>query len=192
MRRQTEILEAAAPGRAKKLDPARLPLNFNSPDAAADGGQRSITLDADRIVMARRISDVAMKINLPLTAYRGVAIRILPGVAEDQDRIAVVLSHTDPGLEVALFEAEDDSEVIAEWRKWGSTLGLPLLMEALDGRSVVAETRLGDVTVSRPRPRRARSFLKNRRPRFLTRRRAGKPALVPFVHYGEREIIAPE
>ncbi len=192
MRRQTEIRGAAAPVRAKKLDPARLPLNFNSPDSAADGGQRAVTLDTDRIVMARRISDVAMKINLPLTAYRGVAIRIVPGAAEDQDRIAVVLSHTDPGLEVSLFEAADDSEVIAEWRKWGATLGLPLVMEGLDGRSIVAESRLGDVAVSRPRPRRARSFLKSRRPRFLTRRRTGTPSLVPFVHFGEREIIAPE
>lgn len=192
MRRQTEILGAVAPVRAKKLDPARLPLNFISPDEAADGGRRAVTLDADRIVMARRISDVAMKINLPLTAYRGVAIRVVPGANEEQDSFAVVLSHADPGLEVPLFEATDDSEVIAEWRKWGSTLGLPLVMEGLDGRSVVAETRLGDVAVSRPRPRRARSFLKNRRPRFLMRRRTGKPSLVPFVHYGEREIIAPE
>jgi hypothetical protein len=192
VRRQTEILGAAAPVRAKKLDPARLPLNFTSPDDAADGGERAVTLDADRIVMARRISDVAMKINLPLTAYRGVAIRVLPGASEEHDSFAVVLSHTDPGLEVTLFEAQDDSEIIAEWRKWAATLGLPLVMEGLDGRSVVAATRLGDVEISRPRPRRARSFLKNRRPRFLTRRRAGTPSLVPFVHYGEREIIAQE
>jgi len=189
VRRHTEILETAAPVRAQKLDPARLPLNFKSPDAFADGGARTVTLDADRIVMARRISDVAMKINLPLTAYRGVAIRLLPD-AEGQEHIAVVLSHTDPGLEVALYEADDDSEVIAEWRKWGSTLGLPLLMEGVDGHMIAAEEKLGEVEVSRPRPRRARSFLKSRRPRFLTRRRAGKPSLVPFVHFDEREIIA--
>ena len=189
MRRQTEILEAAAPVRAQKLDPARLPLNFSSPDATADGGERTVTLAVDRIVMARRISDVAMKINLPLAAYRGVAIRVIP-ISEEQERIAVVLSHTDPGLEVTLFEAADDSEVIAEWRKWGSTLALPLVMEDAEGRAIVAGDRLGEVEVARPRPRRARSFLKNRRPRFLQRRRHGQLSLVPFVHRDEREIIA--
>lgn len=192
MRRQTELLEAAAPVRVQKLDPARLPLHFNSPDSAADGGARSVTIEPDRVVMARRISDVAMKIQLPLAAYRGVAIRLVPGGSEEEDRFAVVLSHTDRGLEVPLYEAADDCDVIAEWRRWAAMLGLPLLMEGLDGRLVVEEQKIGEVEVARPRPRRARSFLKTRRPRFLQRRRAARLPLVPFVHYGEREIIAAE
>ena len=100
--------------------------------------------------MARRISDVAMKIALPLTAYRGVAIRIVPGMTEDEDRVAVVLSHADAALEVPLYEADDDENVIAEWRLWASTLGLPLLMEGMDGHTVAAENRLGEIEVDRP------------------------------------------
>ncbi len=190
MRRQTEFLEAAAPVRVHKPDPARLPLQFTGPDAAADGGARAITLEPDRVVMARRISDVAMRINLPLSDYRGVAIRLAPGGTEDEDRFTVILSHRNRGLEVPLYEADDDLDVIAEWRRWGATLGLPLLMEGLDGRLVVEEEKIGEVEVARPRPRRIRSYLKSRRPRFLQRRRGGKLPLVPFVHRDEREIIA--
>ncbi len=192
MRRQTEILEATMSFRGLKLDPARLPLCFNSPDASADGGERAVTLEADRVVMARRISDVAMKIALPVTAYRGVAIRIVPGMTEAEDRVAVVLSHADSALEVPLYEADDDENVIAEWRLWASTLGLPLLMEGVDGQTVAAENRLGEIEVDRPRPRRRHSLLSGRRPRFLTRRRTGKLPLVPFVHRDEREIIPVE
>jgi len=192
VRRQTEILEAAARVRSKRLDPTQLPLSFKNHDASADGGERAVTLETDRVVLARRISDVAMRINLPLTAYRGVAIRLLQGETEFEDRVSVVLSHADTGLEVILFEADDDTDVIAEWRKWGSTLGLPLLMEGMDGNTVCAETKLGDVQVGRPRPRRRHSLLSGRRPRFLGRRRTAKLPLVPFVHRDEREIIARE
>lgn len=149
-------------------------------------------LDTDRVVMARRLGAVAMKIALPLSAYRGVALRLIPGMTEEEDRIAIVLSHADSGFEVPLYEAEDDSDVIAEWRLWGNVLGLPLLMEGLDGRTVAAENRLGEIVVEPPRPRRRRSFLSARRPRFLTRRRTGRLPLVPFVHRDEREIIAGE
>jgi hypothetical protein len=192
VRRQTEILEATISGRAPKLDPAHLPLCFISPDASADGGERAVTLDIDRVVMARRISDVAMKIALPLSSYRGVAIRLVPGMTEDEDRVAVVLSHVDAALEVPLYAADDDENVIAEWRLWASTLGLPLLMEGMDGHTVAAENRLGEIEVDRPRARRRHSLLSGRRPRFLTRRRTGKLPLVPFVHRDEREIISGE
>jgi hypothetical protein len=188
VRRQNEILEATAPDRVVKLDSARVPVQFMSPDAA-DLAARAPE-EADRLLAARRIGAAAEKIVLPLADYRGVAIRIVPGATEAEDRVAVVLSHAAPAQEVLLFEAGDDENVIAEWRLWGTTLGLPLLMEGLDGRTVAAETRLGEVDVARPRPRRRHSYLSGRRPRFLTRRRTGKLPLVPFVHHDEREIIA--
>lgn len=190
MRRQTEILEDVVPVRVQKLDPARLSLSFGNPVESAGSDERSV--EAERVALARRIGDAAAKIALPLNAYRGVAIRVVPGMTEEEDRVAIVLSHADATLEVPLYEADDDSDVIAEWRLWGSTLGLPLLMEGFDGRTVAAETKLGEVGVDRPRPRRRYALLAGRRPRFLTRRRTGKPSLVPFVHFGEREIIAPE
>lgn len=190
MRRQKEILEASAPDRIVKFDPARLFLHFNTPEAAnlADRAPE----EANRLEAARRLGAVAEKIVLPLDDYRGVAIRIVPGATEDEDRVAVVLSHSSAAQELVLYEADDDENVIAEWRLWASALGLPLLMEGLDGRTIAADDRLGDVEVSRPRPRRRHALLAGRRPRFLTRRRTGKLPLVPFVHRDEREIIASE
>jgi hypothetical protein len=190
VRRQKEFLETGAPGRVVKSDPARLPFLFNASDAA-HLAERAPE-EADRLEAALRLGAVAEKIVLPLDDYRGVAIRIVPGASEEEDRVAVVLSHSSTAQELVLYEADDDQNVIAEWRLWGATLGLPLLMEGLDGRTVAAEERLGDIEVSRPRPRRRHALLSGRRPRFLTRRRTGKLPLVPFVHQGEREIIASE
>jgi hypothetical protein len=173
------------------LDSARHSVQFSSAEAA-DLAAR-VPNEADRLLAAtRRLGQAAARIILPLADYRGVAIRIVPGASEDEDRVAVVLSHAAPAQEVLLFEADDDENVIAEWRLWATMLGLPLLMEGLDGRTVAAETRLGEVDVARPRPRRRHSYLSARRPRFLSRRRASKMPLVPFVHHDEREIIASE
>lgn len=192
MRHQTELLEVMPAERGSRLDPARLPVSFNSPDSAANDGERKVTLESDRVIMARRLGAVAMKIALPLNAYRGVAIRIIPGLTEEEDRVGVILSHSDPALEVPLFEADDDENVIAEWRLWANTLGLPLLMEGVDGHTIATANRLGEVEVERPRPRRRHSLLSSRRPRFLSRRRASQLPMVPFVHRDEREIIAAE
>jgi Family of unknown function (DUF6101) len=190
VRRQNEILEACASERIVKSDSARPAFQFNASEAA-NLAERAPE-EADRLEAARRLGAIAERIVLPLGDYRGVAIRIVPGASEEEDRVAIVLSHTSAAQEVVLFEAEDDENVIAEWRLLGSALGLPLLVEGLDGRTVAAEERLGEVGVSRPRPRRRHALLSGRRPRFLTRRRTGKMPLVPFVHHGEREIIASE
>jgi hypothetical protein len=190
VRRQSENLEAFVLERVVKSDPARWPFDFNAPEAAnlAERPQA----DAERLQAAERLGAVAAKIVLPLDDYRGVAIRIIPAESETEDGVAVILSHAAREHEVVLYQADTDQDVIAEWRLWANALGLPLLMEGLDGRTVAAETRLGDVEVDSPRPRRRHSFLSGRRPRFLMRRRPGKLPLVPFVHFDEREIIASE
>jgi hypothetical protein len=177
VRQVSDISPAATVQR--RIDPARLPARFVGPDAAANDGERAIVLDPERVVLARRLGQVAMKIELPLTSYRGVAVRILPGETELEDRMSVTLVHTDRALDVPLFEASDDSDIIAEWRLWGATLNLPLLLEGLDGRVVAAETRLGNMVVDAARPRRRQAYLGNRRTRFAARRRMGQqPACV--------------
>ena len=166
MRRQTESIQVHAPGRAHKLDPDQLPARFTCPDSAAEYGERAITLEQDRVLLARRLGPMAMNISLSVASYRGVALRILPGMSEAEDRVVVVLTHRDRAFDVPLFEAHDDGDVIAEWRLWATKLGLPLLIEGVDGHLVAAETRLGELTVERPRPRRRHSLLAGRRPRF--------------------------
>jgi hypothetical protein len=50
---------------------------------------------------------------------------------------------------------------------------------------------MGSVAVGAPSPRRRRrGAVKWRRPRFLMRRKAGRPAADPLVYRDEREIIA--
>ncbi|GGE34414.1 hypothetical protein GCM10007276_09740 [Agaricicola taiwanensis] len=124
-----------------------------------------------------------------MRSFRGVAVRVLPGITENFDRIAIVLAHRDRALDVTLYEADHDADVVAEWQTWASTLGLPLLIEDLDGRLSEPYSRLGQVQIARPGPRRRRSFLA-RRPRFLMRRKAGHPDRDAEVIRDEREIIA--
>jgi hypothetical protein len=188
--RQSEFIEAFASERVVKSDPARRAFDFNAPEAAHLAERPHA--DTERLTAAQRLGPAAAQIALPLDDYRGVAIRIIPAENADEDGCAVILSHAAREHEVVLYQADTDQDVIAEWRLWANALGLPLLMEGLDGRCVAAEDRIGEVEVSDPRPRRRHSFLSGRRPRFLMRRRAGKPQLVPFVHFGEREIIASE
>lgn len=190
MGRHPELLDVQPKtGLTSKIDPTHLPIKFDAPDRNADGGARAVELSSERVVMARRLGPVAMRIALPISAYQGVAMRLLPGATELEDRFEVRLVHQDSGLDVPLYEAADDENVIAEWRRWAGALGLPLLLEGADGALIATEKRMGALEISRTLPRRRRSFL-SRRPRFLARRRAGKRPLVPLVHRDEREIIA--
>jgi hypothetical protein len=181
MSQQTETLNWNLRPAQHRLDPTAMPLRFAAVDPACDDGRRSVLLDSDRVVLARRLGPVAMKIALPVASYRGVALRIVPGVGEGEDRMKILLAHRDRALDVMLFETEDDCDVIAEWRLWASTLGLPLLIEGEDGHLVAAESRVGGVVASAPRARRRYAFLSSRRPRFLTRRRMGAVATAPLA-----------
>ncbi len=189
MRHQTDIIQAAANNRDERLDPRALPLRFTCADPAADHGRRSVTLDQERVLLMRRLGAVAMNVALPVTSYRGIALRIIPGEREEDDRVTVSLVHRDRDFDIPLYEASDDDDVIAEWRLWGTTLGLPLMIEGVDGHLVAADKRIGALTVDRPRPRRRHALLTGRRPRFLTRRRMTRLPMVPFVHLDEREIF---
>jgi hypothetical protein len=90
-----------------------------------------------------------------------------------------------------LFVTREADEAMAEWRTWGTVLGLPLLVDDGDGmREPFA--RMGGVRVARPTPRRRRrSALKRRRPSMPMRRVPGQMVTETTpVYRGEREIIA--
>jgi hypothetical protein len=178
----------AGSGRVLRLDPFALPVRFAASDAAADGRVRDIELHRERVVLRRSLRGMRMALNMPVSAFAGVALRLLPGGAEAA--VAVVLAHKDPGLVLPLFVSAEADEAFAEWRAWGQVLGLPLLVDDEDGlREPFA--RLGQVRIARPRPRRRRrSALKRRRPSILMRRQAGQLTDATPVHRGEREIIA--
>ena len=181
---------SAGSGRALRLDPFALPLRYAASDAAADGRVRDIELHRSRVVVRRTLAGMRMALNLPLSAYSGVALKLMPGATDGAAAVSVVLAHKDPGLALPLFVSHDADEVMTEWRVWGSVLGMPLLVEEGNGwREPFAQLgalRLGAVR----RRRRRRCVLRKRRPSILLRRRPGRLTAATPVHRGEHEIIA--
>lgn len=178
----------AGSSRGLRLDPFALPVRYAASDAAADGRVRDIELHRERVVVRRRVGGMPMALNMPLSAFTGVALRVIAG--EREAVIAVVLAHRDPGLVLPLFLTREPEEALAEWRTWGTVFGLPLLVEEEEGlREPFA--RMGGVRLAKVQPRRRRrSALKRRRPSMLMRRLPGKLTDATPIHRGECEIIA--
>ena len=181
----------AGSSRALRLDPFTLPVRFPAKDAGADGHIRQIELDRDRVVLRRAVRGIRMAVGVPVAAFRGVVLRLLPDDGEQPAAIAVVLDHCDAGLSVPLFTACDGDEIVAVWKSWGRVLGLPLLLAERDGSLHEPFPRLGGVSIAEPAPRRRRrSSLKRRRPSILLRRKPGRSIADAAIHRDEREIIA--
>jgi hypothetical protein len=174
----------AGSGRSARLDPFALPVRFSAADAAADGRSREVELTRERVVVRRAVAGIRMAVNMPISAYRGVAIRTSAAGA------SVVLEHRDPSLALELYAAADGDGVAAEWRTWGEVLGVPLLVADEAGETQDAFARMGAVKLHEPFWRRRRhNAIKRRRPSILMRRvvkRVGEAG----VYRGEREIIA--
>jgi hypothetical protein len=174
----------------ERLDPFALPVRFTVSDKAADERIRSVELTRERVVLHRAVSGIKMAVNLPMTAYLGVSIRMEPPAAGNSGALAVVLEHQDPGLSLPLYRADDGTDIVAEWQSWGRVLGMPLLVAEADGALREPFERLGALRVAAPSfRRRRRTALKGRRPSILLRRRMGKLPATPTVRR-EREIIA--
>jgi hypothetical protein len=174
----------AGSSRAARLDPLALPVRFAASDAAADGFTREVLLTRERVVLRRSLGGMRMALNMPLTSYAGVALRL------SAERAAVVLAHADPGLVLPLAETRETDDAVEAWHDWGRALGLPLLIEDETGYRD-AYPRLGALRIGRVRPRRRRrSPLKRRRPSILMRRACARALAAMPVHRCEREIIA--
>jgi len=180
----------AGSGRTSRLDPHCLPVRFAANDAAADERVRHIELHRERIVMRRSLNGMRMALNMPVSAYSGIAIRMTPGEGELAGSVSVVLEHKDPSLALTLFVAAEADDAMAEWRTWGNVLGLPLLVED-DGKLREPFARMGGVRVEPVRMRRRRrNAIKRRRPTLPLRRLMGRLTASTPVYRGEREIIA--
>jgi len=173
-----------------RLDPFSLPARFTTADAAADEGLRVVDLYRERVILRRALSGMRMAVNLPVAAYRGVAIR-LDATTETPPFVAVTLEHADAALSLPLFASTDTDDIVAEWQIWGRVLGLPLLIGDADGAMREAFARLGQLRIAAPTwRRRRRSAIARRRPSRLLRRPAGRTDIASVIHRGEREIIA--
>jgi hypothetical protein len=181
----------AGSSRPERLDPFALPIRFAVSDTAADQRVRFVELTRERVVMRRAVRGIKMAVNLPLAAYRGVAIRMEPPSGDTPGAVSVMLEHRDPGLSLPLYSATESSEIVAEWQAWARVLRLPLLIAEPDGRLREPFERIGAVVIGAPAPRRRRRLaIKARRPNVPLRRRVGGWPDAPIVHHGEREIIA--
>jgi hypothetical protein len=182
---------AAGSSRIVRLDPFSLPVRFEAADDAADERTRVVDLHRERVVMRRSVRGIRMALNMPLAAFRGVAIRLIGHADKAPTAIAVVLEHGDPALSLPLFAAPESDDIVAEWQSWGRVLGLPLLVAEPDGSLREPFARLGALRVEAPSlRRRRRTMVARRHSARRLRRHAGVPAAAAVVHRGEREIIA--
>jgi hypothetical protein len=192
LRRQNKAggVTPAGSGRVLRLDPHRLPARYAAADELADGRARVIEIDREQVLLHRSVNGVRMRLRIPMEVFRGVAVRVLDW---NDSEVAITLEHPDPALTVALHRAEGLEDSAAEWQSWGRVLGLPLLIEDVDGTlrspvEMIGVLMTGEVALRRRR----KTPLRKRRPYFFARRRGFGPGIASAVHRGEREIIAPE
>src|SRR6516164_11222950 len=131
--------------RREQLNPFTLPLLFEQPDHAADERVRVVELHRERVILRRAVSGIKMAINLPLAAYRGIAIRIEKPTLDCPAGFAVVLEHVDPALSLMLYRAGHGNEIVAEWRSWARALAMPLLVPQSDSGLREPFERVGSV-----------------------------------------------
>lgn len=157
-------------------------------DSRADDGERSVTLSARAVTIARRLRGVRMTIRVPMQAYRGIVLSLQPA-ADSRLLYVISLRHHDPDLDVTLEETFDEAEAVRLWRRWGRTLDAPLCVARLDG----GLQREGGAERNAAQRRRSENVATRRsRGRFARRRRVGRPRADAVVHRGEREIICYE
>ncbi len=157
-------------------------------DWRADGGARRVKVTRGSVHIARRFSGVKMVISVPAEAYQGVVLEVLEGRG-GLPCYRLSLAHRDRDLDVTLVENSDSGAAAAEWKAWASYFGLQRLVVNEDGA-------LSPVDAAKEKmvgmPRRANASVRQRRPRFLTRRRPGDSARMESVFAEEREIIGYE
>lgn len=155
---------------AVRLDPHSLPLRFEAHDNRADGSVRRVELHRERVVLHRAIHGMRMAINVRVSDFMGVALRGL------DDGKMLVLKHRDPSLSIPLLVSSDIEEIEMAWPMWSEIFALPQLPE--------------EKRIEPAQRRRRRNAIRQRRPRFLMRRRVGALLNEAGSYKGEREIIA--
>lgn len=169
-----------------RLDPAASSRS-QTIEMVEDGEKVVYRVDRRGAVVHRKLEKSGLPISIALAprSFRGVAARAMEDAA-GQVTVTLELHHHDAKCTVPLLVASDLYDVAADWRAWSELFGLPMLMVEADGSVQSLEETLGQIKAAAPAPRR-RSANRQRRPRFLARR---KPGLgIRMVVAGE-EIIA--
>src|SRR5438309_1570870 len=100
----------AGSSRDERLNPFSLPLSFEARDIAADGCLRRVELTRERVVLRRSVRGMMMAVNLPISSYLGVALRIAPPVGVLDSAVTLVLEHRDAALSLPLYASNDSTD----------------------------------------------------------------------------------
>lgn len=138
----------------------------------ADGGSRQIEINRERVTVRRAVRGINMTVQVRIREFLGIACR------ETDEGHALVLAHRDPSLSVPLLLSTDDTEIERIWMQWSDLFALPQIEEDNDCAREPAQRR------------RRRNVIRERRPKFLVRRRAARASQDAPIHRDEREIIA--
>lgn len=151
-------------------------------DARADDRLRGVLVSRERVTIDRSYRGIAMRLSVPVAAYRGVCVGVRTG--ENGGFVyELSLAHRDPDLSVTLSEDRDESRIWADWRRCAGYFGLPALVARNDGPELCGALQaMGE--------RHDRRVKRRHRPGIVTRR-APRPGAVETVHR-EDEIIARE
>ena len=157
MRRQTATggINPAGSSRALRLDPLSLPQVSKRTTPAPTAACGEIEIRRDRVMLRRAVHGMRMAINVRVCEFLGVALRGIDGDAQ-----MLVLAHRDPSLSVPLAVSADRDEIESAC----ADVERDVRAAATAGRQARA---------SRPQRRRRRNAIRDRRPKFLMRRRAG-------------------
>jgi hypothetical protein len=138
-------------------------------DARADERRRTIEVTRDRIVIARRLGGIDMRVALEPRRYRGVLLSVL--ISEGTDFLYQVrLLHADTEMSVTLGECGEERAARAIWRRWAYALELPRLVERAEGEIEIDRSPRDPSPAQRRRGRATH----RRRTRFLARRQVGR------------------
>lgn len=155
-------------------------LRLEACDPRSDNRRRIVEVAREGVSIRRAVAGVAMTLRIPANAYRGVALRIA-ALDDGRFRYEVKLTHRDPELAVSLAAGCDQSAIEAEWRAWVRFLRLPAFVGRAQGQDVEVNTDATDMALRLAAPRRRGRALNRRRPRFLTRRKMGRPQPAPAI-----------
>jgi Family of unknown function (DUF6101) len=181
---------SAGSSRTFRLDPFILPVRYSATlGRGVHAVEATILLDCEQAIVKRpsRVG-APMTFRLPLNSFDGVAVRMTALDNDGNIEVVVELMHRDPGLCLPLIIANEPEDVAADWQAWSRTLNLPLLVVGQDGTVTAPVDRIGGISFAPTKPRRRYSFFAARRPRFLTRRKTGRPSSIEVL--AGREIIA--
>jgi hypothetical protein len=179
----------AGSGRALRLDPLALPVRFPASDAGADGRMRVVELHRERVVLRRCVRGMPMAVNLPVSAFLGVALRVIQSAEDAGETVCISLEHRDPALSIPLYAAAGSDDVVAEWQSWARALRMPLLIAEGDGILHAPFPYIGQVRSGPSAPRRrGRTSLKRRRSSIGAKRQTGRALSAAGIHRSEHEI----